>query len=127
MVAGTNGSLDKAGATKMTQTNTLTAGIDTSKAKLDVAVEGSGECWQAANTPQGWGRLAAALVKLGVGRAGIEATGGYERGVVAHCERPVSRFWFFSPRRCAPTRACTCAGPRTTGWMRCSLRRARRE
>jgi len=84
MVAGTNGSLDKAGATKMTQTNTLTAGIDTSKAKLDVAVEGSGECWQAANTPQGWRRLAAALVKLGVGRVGIEATGGYERGVVAH-------------------------------------------
>lgn len=68
----------------MTQTNTLTAGIDTSKAKLDVAVEGSGECWQVANTPPGWRRLAAALVKIGVGRVGIEATGGYERGVVAH-------------------------------------------
>jgi transposase len=68
----------------MTQTNTLTAGIDTSKAKLDVAVHGSGECRQVANTPQGWRRLAAALLKIGVGRVGIEATGGYERGVVAH-------------------------------------------
>ena len=68
----------------MTQTNTLTAGIDTSKAKLDVALHGSGECRQVANTPPGWRRLAAALLKLGVGRVGIEATGGYERGVVAH-------------------------------------------
>jgi transposase len=68
----------------MTQTNTLTAGIDTSKAKLDVAVHGRGECWQVANTPQGWRRLAADLLKAGVARVGIEATGGYERGVVTH-------------------------------------------
>jgi len=68
----------------MTQINTLTAGIDTSKAKLDIAVHGRTECWQVANTPQGWRRLAAALLKIGVTRVGIEATGGYERGVVAH-------------------------------------------
>ena len=68
----------------MTQTNTLTAGIDTSKAKLDIAVHGSRECWQVANIPQGWRRLTAAFVKIGVARVGIEATGGYERGVVAH-------------------------------------------
>ena len=60
---------------------TLTAGIDTSKAKLDIAVHG-GECWQAANAPQGWRRLADDLHKSGVVRVGIEATGGYERGVV---------------------------------------------
>jgi transposase len=84
MVAGTTGSLDKAGATKMRQTNTLTAGIDTSKAKLDIAVHEQGQCWQVANTPQGWRRLAADLLKAGVMRVGIEATGGYERGVVGH-------------------------------------------
>src|SRR5580692_8743707 len=39
MVAGTQGSLNKAGSAKMTQIST-TAGIDTSKAKLDVAVHG---------------------------------------------------------------------------------------
>jgi len=78
------GSLHKAGSTKMTQTNTLTAGIDTSKAKLDIAVHDRGECWQVANTPQGWRRLAADLLKAGVVRVGIEATGGYERGVVTH-------------------------------------------
>jgi len=78
------GSLHKAGSTKMTQTNTLTAGIDTSKAKLDIAVHDQSECWQVANAPQGWRRLAADLLKAGVARVGIEATGGYERGVVGH-------------------------------------------
>jgi transposase len=68
----------------MTQTNTLTAGIDTSKAKLDIAVHGRTECWQVANTPPGWRRLAADLLKAGVARVGIEATGGYERGVTGH-------------------------------------------
>jgi transposase len=68
----------------MTQINMLTAGIDTSKAKLDVAVHGRADCWQVANTPDGWRRLAADLLKAGVARVGIEATGGYERGVVRH-------------------------------------------
>jgi len=61
---------------------TLTAGIDTSKATLDVAVYGQTERWQVANALQGWRRLAAELAKVGVARIGIEATGGYERGVV---------------------------------------------
>lgn len=60
---------------------TLTAGIDTSKAKLDVAVHGR-DGWQVVNAPQGWRRLAADLRTSGVVRVGIEATGGYERGVV---------------------------------------------
>ena len=67
----------------MQDTITLTAGIDTSKAKLDIAVHG-GDGWQVANAPQGWRRLAADLHKRGVVRVGIEATGGYERGVVGH-------------------------------------------
>jgi transposase len=78
------GSLYKAGATKMTQTSILTAGIDTSKAKLDVAVHGRTERWQVANALSGWRALAANLAKIGVTRIGIEATGGYERGVVEH-------------------------------------------
>ncbi len=68
----------------MTQTNTLTAGIDTSKAKLDVAVHGRTACWQVANTPQGWRQLTSDLLQAGVARVGIEATGGYERGVTWH-------------------------------------------
>jgi transposase len=63
---------------------TLTAGIDTSKAKLDVALYGRTERWQIANALQGWRRLATEFAKLGVTRVGIEATGGYERGVVGY-------------------------------------------
>jgi transposase len=78
------GSLHKAGSTKMTQTTTTTAGIDTSKSKLDIAVHGRTEHWQVPNTLPGWRALASKLAKAGVARVGIEATGGYERGVVEH-------------------------------------------
>lgn len=81
MVAGTQGSLNKAGSTKMTQIS-RTAGIDTSKAKLDVAVHCGAERWQVANSLRGWRQLAAAFAKTGIARIGIEASGGYERGVV---------------------------------------------
>ena len=78
------GSLHKAGSTKMTQVITTTAGIDTSKVKLDVAIHGRTERWQFDNTLIGWRRLAAELSKAEVTRVGIEASGGYERGVVGH-------------------------------------------
>jgi len=78
------GSFYKAGSTKMAQTNITTAGIDTSKLKLDIAVHGRTERWQVANNLSGWRALAANLAKAGVTRVGIEATGGYERGVVEH-------------------------------------------
>jgi transposase len=68
----------------MTQTITTTAGIDTSKAKLDVAVHDRTERWQVANALPGWRTLATDLAKVGVARVGIEATGGYERGVVEY-------------------------------------------
>jgi transposase len=78
------GSLHKAGSTKMTQAITTTAGIDTSKLKLDIAVHGRTERWQVANALPGWRTLATNLAKAGVTRIGIEATGGYERRVVEH-------------------------------------------
>jgi transposase len=68
----------------MAQTSTTTAGIDTSKSKLDIALHGSSERWQVANAQPGWRVLAAKLAEAGVKRIGIEATGGYERGVMAH-------------------------------------------
>ena len=61
-----------------------TAGIDTSKAKLDIAVTGSHKRWQVENTLPGWRRLATLFKEHGLTRAGIEATGGYEQGVVTH-------------------------------------------
>jgi transposase len=68
----------------MTKTSTGTAGIDTAKNKLDIAVHGEALHWQVENALTGWRRLAAEMVKAGVTKVGIEATGGYERGIVAH-------------------------------------------
>jgi transposase len=68
----------------MTQISTTTAGIDTSKSKLDVAVHGQAGHWQVANAMAGWRKLSAQLTAAGVTCVGIEATGGYERGVVEH-------------------------------------------
>jgi transposase len=63
---------------------TNTAGIDTAKDKLDVAVPDRAMHFQVANRLPGWRRLAAELAGAGVTRIGIEATGGYERSVVAY-------------------------------------------
>jgi transposase len=60
-----------------------TAGIDTGKERLDVALDGGGEL-QVANGKAGHRQLAAWLRRQAVRRVGIEASGGYERGVVAH-------------------------------------------
>ena len=68
----------------MTKCNTKTAGIDTSKDKLDVAINGSTTFWQVENTALGWPHVAERLTAAGVTRVGIEATGGYERGVVRY-------------------------------------------
>jgi transposase len=70
----------------MTNISTAVAGIDTAKDKLDVAVHGRAEHWQVENTLRGWRRLRSELSKVGVSRVGIEASGGYERGVVKHLQ-----------------------------------------
>src|SRR5579871_5129191 len=84
MVAGTSGSSNKAGSRKMMKDSTLTAGIDTAKDKLDVAIHGLADRSTFDNSPAGWRSLARKLPGRGVARIGIEATGGYERGVVSH-------------------------------------------
>lgn len=66
----------------MTNSTTLTAGIDTSKAKLDIAVPDAGLAWTVADTIEGRAALARRLAEIAVARVGIEASGGYERGVI---------------------------------------------
>jgi transposase len=71
----------------MSKHNTVGAGIDTGKHKLDVAIAGSGkhECF--ANDPRDYAGLLAWLRAHHVDRVGIEASGGYERAVVAELRR----------------------------------------
>jgi transposase len=64
----------------------LTAGIDTAKDKLDIAIHGRTNTWTVENSLPGWKRLAGQLADAGVERIGIEATGGYERGVTRHLQ-----------------------------------------
>ena len=66
----------------MSDTITITAGIDTGKHKLDVAIHQKAAPLVVDNELAGWRRLRKHLTVHGVGRVGIEATGGYERGVV---------------------------------------------
>jgi transposase len=66
---------------------TICAGIDTSKRKLDVAVNGGSQQLQVANTPEGHKALTDWLRQHRVKRVGIEASGGYEQGVVSELRR----------------------------------------
>lgn len=70
----------------MAKSTMLTAGIDTAKDKLDIAIHGQPNTWTVENRLPGWQRLAGELATAGVQRIGIEATGGYERGVTRHLQ-----------------------------------------
>jgi transposase len=87
MVEGTEGSHHKEGSSKMTETNTVAAGIDTGKHKLDVAIHGRSERWSFGNDPAGIAGLIKLMRRCKVTRIGIEATGGYEREAVAGLRR----------------------------------------
>jgi transposase len=67
----------------MKKHSTVCAGIDTGKRKLDVALAGSDERLEVANTEQGHVKLTAWLRRHQVRRVGIEASGGYEQAVVS--------------------------------------------
>lgn len=66
------------GATQRSQSPT--AGIDVSKLHLDVCLHA--DLWRTSNDAQGWEELATRLCAEGADLVVIEATGGYERGVV---------------------------------------------
>jgi len=57
-------------------------GIDVGKAQLDVAEEPSGRCWRVPNTEEGWQALVTDLAGAPAPLIVLEASGGYEVGVV---------------------------------------------
>jgi transposase len=71
----------------MSKRTTICAGIDTGKRKLDVALEASRERLEVDNNAAGHQALADWLRRHRVKRVGIEASGGYERDVVAELRR----------------------------------------
>jgi len=67
----------------MSKPSIVCAGIDTGKRKLDVAIEGRPETIEVDNEADGHAALSAWLRRHRVKRVGIEASGGYERKIVA--------------------------------------------
>lgn len=68
----------------MAKRTMICAGIDTGKRKLDVALDRGSQRLQVDNAPAGHQALLDWLRQHRVRRVGIEASGGYERGVVKH-------------------------------------------
>jgi len=87
MVEGTKGSHHKEGSTKMSKSTISAAGIDTGKHKLDVALHGRKDLLQVNNDAAGHRQLSAWLRRHRVERVGIEASGGYERAVIAQLRK----------------------------------------
>src|SRR5712691_1091885 len=87
MVEGTEGSHNKEGSTKMSKHSMVCAGIDTGKSRLDVALDGCRAQLQVDNTPEGHAALSDWLRQHRTTRVGIEASGGYEKAVVAELRR----------------------------------------
>ena len=71
----------------MAKLNTVCAGIDTGKRKLDVAIDGKADELQVDNRPEGHRQLLDWLRRHRVKRIGIEASGGYEQPVIAELRR----------------------------------------
>jgi transposase len=65
----------------MAQTITGVAGLDTGKGWLDAAIHGERDKLRVRNDAQGYAELICWLERHGVGKVGMEASGGYERGV----------------------------------------------
>lgn len=100
----------KEGSTKMRKTNTAPlksqhtritscAGIDVSKAWLDVALLERASVSRFANNAAGHIALIAALRKAGVTRAGLEATGGYEQDVAQTLNQAGFEVQVFQPKQ----------------------------
>ena len=68
-------------------------GIDVSKDRLDVAMLGQKQAWQVENTKEGFQKLVQQMRKVCPALIVVEATGGYQRGVVEalfHAGLPVA-------------------------------------
>jgi len=71
---------------KQMKASTKCAGVDVGKPWLDASVHGETPLIRVANDQAGWAKLIAWLQSFEVTRVGLEATGGYERGVRAALE-----------------------------------------
>lgn len=87
----------------MTQ-NGVHVGCDVAKDWIDVAILEDGACFQVSNDKAGWAALRRRLSRRPVSAVGVEATGGYERGLILSLvagDQPVRRVNPYRLRRFA--------------------------
>lgn len=83
----------------MSDDSTIAAGIDVSKSWLDLALAGREERWRLTNDGAGRAELVALLIRFGVARVGLEASGGYEAAAVAVLREAGIEPIVFQPRQ----------------------------
>lgn len=83
----------------MNETSTKVAGIDTGKTWLDIATYPASERLRVANASDGHRALVAWLAASKIERVGIEASGGYERAVVAYLRKHGFEVALLQPRQ----------------------------
>lgn len=71
--------------TSNTKSKERNVGIDVGKSTLDIAIVELNLYWQETNTPEGIKQLLTKISRYKLTRILVEATGGYERGVVEAC------------------------------------------
>lgn len=102
----------------MTHDSTSVAGIDIGKQWLDAACHPSGISMRVENTPTGHRHPVDWLTRHAMGRVGLEASGGYERGVAAAFRAAGFEVAVLRRARSAPSRCAGSSWPRATGSMR---------
>jgi transposase len=83
----------------MNEPITSAAGVDVSKGWLDLALEKRQERWRLPNHAAGHAELAAILIRFGVTRVGLEASGGYEAALACVLRKAGIETIVFQPRQ----------------------------
>ena len=83
----------------MTKSSTKCAGIDTGKAYLDIAIYPASDKLRVPNDGDGHRRLVAWLKARKIKRVGIEASGGYEKAIVAFLRNKGFEVALLQPRQ----------------------------
>src|ERR1700750_1342331 len=95
----------KEGSWMMAKNDLIVVGIDVAKDKVDACIRSLSLRQSCPSTPEGQRKLIAWLRKHRVGKAGMEASGGYEAARPRRCAKPASRCGSLIPSGCAALRS----------------------
>ena len=82
----------------MAQNDLIVVGIDVAKDKVDACIRSLSLRLTSANAEPGWRQLIGWLREHGVGRAVMEASGGYERGLARALRQAGIEAWIVDPK-----------------------------